>query len=260
MGREPGAGGMVVLAVDDEQPVLDELAHLLAADDNVAAVVTASDAAQALRILAGHARPVTGGGTDGAAAGVDAVFCDIGLPGLDGLELARACARLAAPPAVVFVTARDDRAVDAFDVGAVDYLLKPIRAERLGSSLARIRAGRDPSGGTAAEPEDVIPVDLAGTTTLVARSQVCWVEAHGDYVRLHTTGGASHLVRLPLGTLEERWRDAGFLRVHRRFLVATAHVSALRTAGTGLVVRVGGVEVPVSRRLAAEVRRRVRGG
>lgn len=251
MNDDKDRAGLVVLAVDDERPVLDELAYLLDADDHVRTVLTASDASEALRILeAGPGAPAP-----------DAVFLDIGMPGLNGLELARVCSGMAAPPSVVFVTADEDRAIDAYEVGAVDYLLKPIRSERLGAALERIvasRSRRDP------DDDDVIPSELAGTTTLVARSAVCHVEAQGDYVRLHTHDGPSHLARLALSTLQDRWQDAGFLRVHRSHLVAVRCISAVRRRGTGYVVRIGhghdAVELPVSRRHVRDVHRRVRGG
>ena len=107
----------------------------------------------------------------------------------------------ATPPPVVFVTAHDDRAVDAFDLGAVDYLLKPLREERLAQAVQRIvgLAGRTKSESKpeAAPTDEVIPVELGGVTTLVQRSSVEWVEADGDYARLHTAG-KSHLVRIPI--------------------------------------------------------------
>ncbi len=106
-----------VLAVDDEPPALDELGYLLDADPRVGSVLCAADAPAALRLLRDNP--------------VDAVFLDIRMPGTDGLELAAALRRQPVPPPVVFVTAHDDRAVDAFDLGAVDYLLKPLRPERL---------------------------------------------------------------------------------------------------------------------------------
>ena len=174
---------------------------------------------------------------------VDVLFLDIRMPGLDGLELANVLSRYVIPPSVVFVTAHDDRAVEAFDVGAVDYLLKPLRPERLYASLSRILSSRgttvpvEPAADEEGDDE-VIPVELAGTTKLVQRSTVRWVEAQGDYARLHTTEG-SHLVRIPLSVLEERWSDAGFVRIHRSYLVALPLITELRLAGSGYVVRLG---------------------
>ncbi|WP_024804111.1 LytTR family DNA-binding domain-containing protein [Nocardia sp. BMG51109] len=244
---EEAGARLRVLAVDDEKPALDELVHLLRAQPEIGEVHGADDATTALRLLRAHP--------------VDAVFLDINMPGLDGMELAGILSEFANPPAVVFVTAHDDRAVSAFDLGAVDYLLKPLREERLAAAVRRIvdsqaaiRPHRDPN--------EVIPVELGGVTTFVHRSTVTWVEADGDYARLHT-GTGSHLVRIPLSALEARWRDAGFLRVHRSYLVALWSVTGLRTVGTGTVVclRADGsgdaVELPVSRRQVRELKQRL---
>ncbi|WP_245819735.1 LytR/AlgR family response regulator transcription factor [Rhodococcoides yunnanense] len=246
---------LVVLAVDDEKPALDELAFLLSRQSTVAEVYTASDATTALRRLQHPVGPKT--------PAVDAVFLDINMPGLDGLELAGILANFAHPPVVVFVTAHDDRALAAFDLGAVDYLLKPLREERLAESLRRIRSsGRRRESPEATGVDEVIPVELGGTTTLVQRSSVGWVEAEGDYARLHTTTG-SHLVRIPISTLESRWGDSGFLRVHRSFLVSLQLVTGIRSVGSGLVVclRADGdlpaVELPVSRRHTRELKDRL---
>ncbi|MGW4477081.1 LytR/AlgR family response regulator transcription factor [Rhodococcus triatomae] len=257
------AAPLTVLAVDDERPALDELAYLLRAQTDVGEILTAGDATTALRVIKSRL-----GGTEGAP--IDAVFLDINMPGLDGLELAGVLAAFAVRPAIVFVTAHDDRAVDAFDLGAVDYLLKPLREERLAESVRRIRAARRADVATepaAPEPDagpadEVIPVELGGVTTLVHRSDIAWVEAEGDYARLHTATG-SHLVRIPISALESRWQSAGFLRVHRSYLVALPLVTGIRSVGTGTVVclRVGDrapvTELPVSRRHTRELKDRL---
>jgi len=273
------SGGLVVLAVDDEEPALEELAYLLSEDSRVGIVLKASDATDALRILnsrqgvreaatagqmsRGLSNPMTGTRV-AERTDVEVVFLDIRMPGLDGLELARVFSSMAVPPSVVFVTAHDDRAVDAYEVGAVDYLLKPLRAERLAASIDRILANRaagvpEPVREEGGEDE-VIPVELAGTTKLVPRSAVRYVEAQGDYARLHTHEG-SHLVRIPLSVLEDRWRDAGFVRIHRSFLVSLPLVTELRLSGSGYVVRVGNgpdcAELPVSRRHTRELKDRL---
>jgi DNA-binding LytR/AlgR family response regulator len=239
-------GRLRVLAVDDEPPALDELAYLLGADARVGSVARANDAGDALQVLRGGE--------------VDAVFLDIRMPGLDGLDLARALRRAAVPPTVVFVTAHDDRAVDAYDLGAVDYLLKPLRPERLAESLRRVAAARDAAGPPGPErwddDDEVIPVELAGRTTMLSRSEVRWVEAQGDYARLHTPD-ASHLIRVPLSVLADRWADAGFVRIHRSYLVSLREVRELRLTGSGYVVRVGDRELPVSRRHTRELKDRL---
>lgn len=237
-----------LLAVDDEPPALDELAYLLRADPRVARVHTAADVTDALRVLRDN--------------DVDAVFLDIRMPGLDGMELARVLGRFARPPAVVFVTAYDDRAAEAFDLGVADYVRKPVQPERLAESLRRVLTTRLVSthpavaGQRERAEELTIPVELGGTTRMLPRSSVHWVEAQGDYARLHTAD-ASHLVRVPLATLAERWAEAGFVRIHRSYLVQLRLIAELRLANGGYVVVVDGRELPVSRRHTRELKDRL---
>lgn len=247
----PQAARLRVLAVDDEAPALDELGYLLGRHPDVAEVISAPDATAALRAL-----------TDDCP---DAVFLDINMPGLSGLELAGVLGNFTAPPELVFVTARDDKALAAFELGAVDYLLKPIREDRLDEAVRRVLGHRSrPAVGRPEPPaaEDVIPVELGGVTQLVRRETVGWVEAEGDYARLHAASGA-HLVRIPLSLLEERWRARGFQRVHRSYLVSLGMVTGLRSsaAGTMVKLRANGaspaVELPVSRRQSRELRDRL---
>lgn len=239
--------GLRVLAVDDEVPALGELTYLLGQADGVGEVVSAGNAADALAAL--------------QQKDFDAIFMDIRMPGIDGLALARVVNRFAVPPQIVFVTAYDDHAVDAFDIAAADYLLKPLRPERLASAIERVarRIAADPVAKATdpQEPLDVdetIAVELGGVTRYVKRSDITFVEAQGDYVRLHTRQ-AGHLVRTPLSALEGRWSDAGFLRVHRQYLVNAAFVEELRSAGGRLSLALGGGQsVPVSRRYTAAVK------
>jgi DNA-binding LytR/AlgR family response regulator len=217
-----------VLVVDDERPALDELAWLLDRDDRVGPVSCCDSATAALRVL--REEPV------------DAVFVDIAMPGLTGLELAEVLAQFKAPPPVVFVTAHAEHAVDAFDLNAVDYVLKPVREERLREAVRRITEAGPPSPA-----DDTIPVELGGVTRFVSRSDIRYVEAHGDYSRLHTAAG-SHLVRLPIGALEERWAESGFVRIHRSLLVALGHVDEVRVEAGRAAVVVAGRELQVSRR------------
>lgn len=243
---------LVVLAVDDEAPALDELAYLLGEHLDVGEVLRAGDATSALRELNRRT--------------IDAVFLDINMPGLSGLEVAGVLANYSYRPAVVFVTAHDDKAVEAFDVGAVDYLLKPIRQSRLDEAVRRVLAASvDQTRDTDEEDverEDVVPAELGGITQLVPRDTIGWIEAEGDYARLHSESGA-HLVRIPLSTLESRWRDKGFQRIHRSYLVALRMVVGVRTTDGAVLVRLRAngaspaVELPVSRRQARELRDRV---
>ncbi|MFI6292575.1 LytR/AlgR family response regulator transcription factor [Nonomuraea sp. NPDC050790] len=234
--------GLRVLAVDDELPALEDLSYLLRADPRIEEVLTARDGAAALRQL-----------DRGIAEGrpVDAVFLDIRMRGLDGVVLGRLLAQFANPPRVVFVTAYEEHAVDAFEIKAEDYLLKPVRPERLAEAIRRVALSSDVV--LDGEDADTIPVELGGVTRFVSSADVVYVEAHGDYARLHTQTG-THLVRIPLNTLEERWASAGFVRVHRSHLVAVKHIEELHIDSGRCTVTVGRTEIPVSRRHTRELR------
>ncbi|MCM3778181.1 LytR/AlgR family response regulator transcription factor [Microbacterium hydrocarbonoxydans] len=229
-------GTIDVLVADDEKPALDELVHLLRLDPRIGEVLTASSGGDALRVLSQHA--------------VRIAFLDIHMPGLLGTDLARSLLTLAAPPAVVFVTADEARAVEAFELRAADYLLKPVRVERLRQAVDRVI-----ERGEVAVPGDdeTLPVTIGSTVRFVRRSDVRWVQAQGDYSRLHTADGG-HLVRIPISELETRWADAGFLRIHRSTLVRTAAVTEARLSGAEPAVVVDAAVLPVSRRLVPAVR------
>ncbi|MEU1279740.1 LytTR family DNA-binding domain-containing protein [Streptomyces sp. NPDC005805] len=258
-----------VLAVDDEKPALEELLYLLRADPRIRSAEGATDATEALRRI-GRALDA---GPDGEEA-VDVVFLDIHMAGLTGLDVARLLAGFARPPQIVFVTAHEGFAVQAFDLKAVDYVLKPVRRERLAEAVRRVRelvlAQREtrdgarqpdpvPGARTAGPPvvpgpgSDQIPVELGGVTRFVPVDDIAYVEAQGDYARLHTDEG-SHLVRIPLSTLEERWASRGFVRIHRSHLVALARIDELRLDAGATSVRVGSAELAVSRRHARQLR------
>jgi two-component system, LytTR family, response regulator LytT len=235
-------GQLSVLAVDDEEPALDELVFLLQADDRVSSVDVAHDATGALLMLRDRS--------------YDLLMLDVRMPRLDGLELARLLLRFAEPPSVVFVTAYDEHALEAFEVRASDYLLKPPSADRLAEALERVCDARSQ---TRTPPEDlsIIPVDIGGTTRMVDRADITWVESQGDYVRLHVVSGASYLVRLPISLLAERWAEFGFVRIHRGYLVAIRHITELSSEAGSSTVRIGPTELPVARRHTRELRDRL---
>jgi DNA-binding LytR/AlgR family response regulator len=237
--------GLRALVVDDEAPALEELSWLLRQDPRVAEVRTAESAPEALKLL--------------EPGDVDVVFSDISMPGLDGMDLARVIARFTQRPQVVFVTAHDRHAVDAFALDATDYVMKPVRADRLAEAVRRVVAGvAQPAGGTVgADPQDeTIAVELGGVTRFITRSQIRYAQAQGDYARLHTATG-SHLVRIALTTLEERWAPAGFVRIHRSTLVSLAHVTEVRTEHGRCTVVLDGAELQVSRRHTRELKDRL---
>ncbi len=222
-----------VLAVDDEAPALDELAWMLGRHECVSQVVPARSGEAALRVL--HEEQV------------DAIFMDVQMPGLSGLDLARVLSRFTTQPPVVFVTAHEQHAVDAFELNVVDYVLKPVRDERLDQAVRRVVRQLHGRERAASPADESIVVELAGVSRLVPRSDVLFVEAQGDYARLHTAT-ESHLVRVPLTTLADQWHDAGFVRIHRSSLVALGHITEWRTEGGRTTVVVGGHELVVSRR------------
>jgi len=230
-----GSPGLLrrVLVVDDEPPALEELAYLLGADRRIGEVLTAASGEQALRVLEHDDL-------------VDAIFLDVAMPGLSGLDLARVLGRFRSPTPVVFVTAHDDHAVEAFELHAVDYLLKPVRRDRLTEAVRRL-VGASAEPAAEADDDETIAVELGGVTRFVNRSEIRYVEAQGDYARLHTADG-SHLLRVPLTVLEENWAGAGFLRIHRSLLVSTSHIDEVRMEAGRCTVVVGGTELQVARR------------
>ncbi len=187
------------------------------------------------------------------------------MPGLDGMELAGVLARFADPPAIVFVSAHNEHAVDAFAVDAIDYLLKPVNPERLGATLERLRhrLGGRPGQDVPVEHDDELPfvgVELAGKTVLIERSEIRFAEAEGDYVRLRTHS-KGYLIRRSLTSLAERWAPHGFVRIHRSYLVNLRHVVEISPFfNETLSVRmddVDGTRLPVSRRRARQLRDRL---
>ena len=236
-GTGPAPDGLRVLVVDDELPALDELCWLLGRDARVGEVHRASSGTEALRLLQ-HLE-------------VDALLLDVEMPGLTGVELAQVLTRFKHPPALVFVTAHEEHAVRAFDLDAVDYVLKPVREERLTEAVRRVLAASRPEPA----PEQV-PVERGGVTRFVPVDRIRFVEAEGDYARLHADGD-SHLVRVPLGQLATDWSEAGFVRIHRSLLVATAWVEEVRVDAGRVSVLVDGRELQVSRRHARELRDRL---
>ena len=232
---------MKVLAVDDERPALDDLARVLRAQPAVHSVDTAESGEEALHALA-------------AGEQYDAVFLDVRMPGLDGIELARLLRRFAEPPALIFVSAYESAAVEAFELRALDYLMKPVSTARVAEALNRI------ADKPAEDTTDTLAVDApGGGTKLIQRADILYLQAHGDYVRVVTADGR-HLVRGTLNETERRWAPHGFHRVHRRFLVNLRRAAEVRPQlnGTAMLILADGAELPIARREVAELRRRLR--
>ncbi len=227
-----------VLVVDDEPLARQRVLDLLARQPDVAVVGTAGTGRTAVAALAEHA---------GSATPVDVVFLDVQMPGLSGLDVVREVGpeRM---PAVVFVTAYDQHALAAFDVAAVDYLLKPFDDDRFGQALARAREAvrlREVDGlrdrlAALLGPEPVAPADYLeriavetrGQTRLVPVEAIDYVTSDGPYAELHV-GGEVWVVRERMQALEDRLDPAHFFRIHRSTIVQIDRVEALLTAPGG---------------------------
>jgi DNA-binding LytR/AlgR family response regulator len=272
VSTSPNTPGLVVLAVDDEKDGMDLMVERLEANRYVRRVIPAFDATEALRQLGGDDPELTARRNAGKPI-VDAVFSDLKMPGLTGMEMAKVLAGFKPSPVLVFITGHGEGndAVEAFDLGAVDFIPKPCDQTRMDRAVQRVISklrgdglvGEAPQVASEPADDEVIPVELAGNTKLIPRSSVRWVEAQGDYARLFTTEG-SHLVRIPLSQLEERWEKAGFVRIHRSYLVPINLITELQLGGNGYHVVIGDDErkLPVSRRHTRELKDRIvrRGG
>ena len=245
-----------ILAVDDERPQLQDLARLLSSSPMVEAVECASDGHDAL--LKASAQPY------------DAIFLDVRMPDLDGLELARVLRRFASPPQLVFVTAYDSAAVDAFELRALDYLLKPVARQRVEKALERVAsavsATEQATGEANSSPPtpregDVIAVAnvRSGSTRLIPRTSILYVQSHGDFVRIVVEDGR-YLLRATLTDVQRRWEQFGFVRVHRQYVANLNNAVELRPlfGGTAVLVFSDGRTIPVARRHVAELGRRLR--
>ena len=246
---------MKVLVTDDEPPARARLRSMLEEIPEIEVVAEAAN------------------GTDAIAeverTSPDLVLLDIRMPGMDGLEVARHLSALADPPAVVFTTAYDAHALAAFEANAVDYLLKPIRGDRLATALeraatpTRVQLARLNADGGAAPgaARTHIRATLHGTLRLVPVSEVRFFRAEHKYVTARHPGGEL-VIEDSLATLEEEF-SSRFIRVHRNALVSREHVRGLEREGGGPYrVLIDGIDeaVEVSRRLASQVRRELRLG
>jgi DNA-binding LytR/AlgR family response regulator len=250
-------GGLAILAVDDEPRALADIKRLLETSTSVDRVATATSAKEALVYLSGGR--------------YDALFLDVHMPEIEGMALARLLRRFADPPAVVFVTGHPDAAVEAFEIQALDFLVKPVSRERLESALDRVEAqsrsapaapatGDAGSAAAGAGAPDVVAVDnpKGGGKRLVRLETISIAQANGDYARIVCDDGR-FLLRTPLSQLEKDWAQSGFARVHRAYLVNLTHAVELRAQlnGTAVLVMRDGTEVPVARRNVAALRRRL---
>lgn len=250
-----------VLLVDDESLARTNMRHALAAIPRWTVVAEASSAAEARQAL--------------AASPVDVVLLDVQMPGETGLTLARELSRQDEPPLIVFVTAYEGYALDAFELHALDYLLKPLDDARLAQAVARAEellglrerasyasALRDylADVGSDGRPREAaaltrFSVRSVGKIESIAVADVVWIAAAGNYVELHL-GHRVVLHRVTLAALERRLDPATFLRVHRGTIVRRADLGTLSVTGDGTyMLRLrSGARVAVSERYVDAVR------
>jgi two-component system response regulator AlgR len=205
-----------VMVVDDEPLAVERLQLLLARCQGISLVGTANDGEEALKI----AEAVT----------PDLVLLDIAMPGMDGIDVARALSESRVDPAIVFVTAFDNFAVAAFDVAAIDYLMKPVEQARLERALERVRAHLSGGGRADFRPasdhvEEFWVPDHSGLVRISA-SDIHRVTAERDYMRLHV-GSRSWLIHRTIAKLEEDLDPALFLRVHRSVILRRDTITGL---------------------------------
>ena len=238
---------MRVVIADDEPLARERLRTLLAEQPGVELVATASDGHGALEACAAH-HP-------------DLVLLDISMPGMDGLESARRLAELTPRPAVVFCTAHDEHAMSAFDAQALDYLLKPVRPERLGAMLERVRTFLAGSANPAGDDRrrHQLCARLRGSLRLIPIDEVRYLQAEEKYVVVHHARGED-LIEESLKSLEVEFGDR-FVRIHRNCLVARNQIVELRRTPDGhthAVLRDDGHVLEVSRRCLPHLRQTLR--
>lgn len=249
------------VVVDDEPVAREGLLRLLDDDDDLELVGQAADGDEALELLR-RERP-------------DLVFLDVRMPGLDGIAVADALSEMESPPVFVFVTAHDEHAVRAFELDAIDYVLKPFDRERLAEATTRVKRrlrqatavelqrdtrallrlfGDDSSARASVTPDRVVIRD-GGTVVFLQPDEVGWIESAGNYVRIHAET-KNYLVRDTLKSMVERLDPARFLRISRSAIVNLDRVREIRPQpnGTHEISLRDGTRLSASRRRGEELR------
>lgn len=229
------------IIVDDEAPARSELKFLLDELGSVDVVAEAASVREAIEKLKEYQ--------------CDVMFLDINMPEANGLQLANALQHLRYPPAVVFVTAYSEFALDAFKVNAIDYLVKPVESDRLAQAVARVQ--ENVALHAQAQHSERIPVEKGGKKILIAIDKIRFVMARDDYAYLQTDTDR-YFSTVSLAQLEKRLDGHGFFRVHRGYLVNLAMVEGVEPVSGGtLLLTLNGVEdkIPVSRRRVSALKK-----
>ena len=229
------------ISVDDEAPARSELRYLLEQTEQAEVVAEAASVREAIEKLKEYP--------------CDVMFMDINMPEASGLQLAEALQRLKFPPAVVFVTAYSEFAIEAFKVNAIDYLVKPVETDRLIQACSRVR--EHVSLHAKVQRLERIPVEKAGKKILIGIGSIRYVMARDDYAYLQTDTDR-YFSTVSLAQLEKRLDGHGFFRVHRGYLVNLSLVSEVESVPGGtLLLSLDGCEekIPVSRRRVSALKK-----
>ena len=229
------------IIVDDEAPARSELRFLLEATGSVEVVAESTSVRSALAQLKDQ--------------GADVIFLDINMPGHSGLQLGEALMRLKNPPAVVFVTAYSEHGAAAFDVNAVDYLVKPVETPRLMQALVKV--SQHLAAHAKLQQVKKVFVEKGGRRVMLPVQQIHFIMAKDDYSYLYTDEDR-YLSSEPLSQFENELVEHGFFRVHRRYLVNLSQIRELiPVQGGGLLLKLQGEEeeIPVSRRRVASLKK-----
>lgn len=244
-GVQPGnQGPLRTLIVDDEPLAVERMQVICSRIEGLSVIGTASDGQAALRLI--------------DALMPDLVLLDLTMPETDGLTVARKLSDRADPPAVIFVTAHDEFAVEAFDLDAIDYVLKPVAPDRLERAVGRVASRRGRRPERASEWLEEFWVPHRSELVRVPSRQVYRIDAERDYVRLHVSG-QSYLLLQTITGLEERLDPERFIRIHRSCILRRDHVTGLRHEGLGVwsaetadgqALRIGRTYLPAVKKMA----------
>ena len=231
------------MIVDDAEPARSELRYLLEQTGRVDSIIEASSAREAVERMR-EGRP-------------DVMFLDISMPKTSGMQLAEGMRKIKNPPQVVFVTAYSEYALDAFNVDAVDYLMKPVEEDRLNQALDKVQAEIKHTMPAKATTER-IPVEKSGHKVLVPIDQIRYIEARDDYSCIYTDT-TRYLSTISLAQLENKLSPHGFFRVHRSYIVNLEYVQDVEVVSSGnLQLGIQGIEdkkISVSRRRVVQLKR-----
>jgi two-component system response regulator LytT len=229
------------IIVDDEAPARSELRYLLDEVGGVEVVAEAAGVREAIEKLKEYP--------------CDVMFLDINMPEATGLQLAEALQHLKFPPAVVFITAYSEHALDAFEVNAIDYLVKPVETDRLAQAISRVR--EQVSLQVQAQKSKRIPVEKGRKKIFIEIDKIRYIMARDDYARLQTDND-HYFTNISLAQLEKHLDGYGFFRVHRTYLVNLSMIEEIESATGGtLMLTLKDVEekIPVSRRRVAALKK-----